>query len=146
MAAVIVHWGGVQIFGFYGILRLLKDANRSVRLENAQWVQASVQFLGFYVGLGKIKPMHNKIAALQDLARHSSALALRSFLGEVGVYRKFIRRFVQIVAPIYNLAGVIELFPHWWTLEAKYAFHAIKQKLFTAPVLRLPRRDLPFWC
>jgi hypothetical protein len=61
---------------------------------------------------------------------------LRSFLGLVGYYRKFVQHFSIICKPLINLLKKGSLFI--WTKRQQQAFYTLKQALVPAPVLALP--------
>lgn len=69
------------------------------------------------------------------------ATTLRSFLGLAGFYRRFIRGYAMIAAP---LVKVTTIKPFQWTSQAQLAFDDLKHALSTAPVLALPDFRLPF--
>ena len=68
---------------------------------------------------------------------------LRSFLGLAGYYRKFIKNFARINAPLYNLTrkDVAYVFKQ----EHKDAFNLLKRLLISAPILSHPDYNLEFF-
>ena len=83
-----------------------------------------------------------KVEAIQDLALPNSIKELRSFLGHVGFYRRFIHDFAKVSKPLTSLLCkekdfIIEE-------EGKHAFMQLKQALVEAPILQSPNWDLPF--
>ena len=83
-----------------------------------------------------------KVEVIQDLALPKSIRELRSFLGHVGFYRRFIQDFAKVSKPLTSLLCkekdfIIEE-------EGKYAFMQLKQALVEVPILQSPNWDLPF--
>jgi hypothetical protein len=62
-------------------------------------------------------------------------------LGLAGYYRKFIKGFGTIAAP---LTALLKKDGFLWTDQAAAAFEALKGALTTAPVLQLPNFSVPF--
>jgi hypothetical protein len=67
---------------------------------------------------------------------------LRSFLGMVGYYRRFIPDFSKISKPITELLKNNVKFV--WSPEWEKAFRTLKKLLTTAPVLARPDIEKPF--
>ena len=65
-----------------------------------------------------------------------SKIKVRSFMGLVGFYRKFVRDFSRIAYPITSLQRKGKKFI--WTEKCQSAFEFLKEKLTTAPILRVP--------
>ena len=65
---------------------------------------------------------------------------LRRFLGFAGFYRRFVRGFSQVAAPLHALTSTKTTFT--WCPEAEAAFQDLKQCF--APVLAHPDTDRPF--
>ena len=60
----------------------------------------------------------------------------------MGYYRKFIRNYAKIAAPLHDLLKKDKKF--LWTEEAENAFQELKHKLVTAPILGYPQFDSEF--
>jgi hypothetical protein len=67
---------------------------------------------------------------------------VRSFLGLAGFYRRFVRDFSTIAAPLHGLTKHGVLFQ--WGPVQQQAFEALKSKLTQAPLLQLPDFEKTF--
>lgn len=63
---------------------------------------------------------------------------VRSFLGLVGWYRRFIPQFSKKAVPFMNLTAKAIKNPIPWTEECEKAFITLKERMCTVPVLRSP--------
>lgn len=85
--------------------------------------------------------MASKVIVIQQWPTPRSTKALCSFLGLAGFYRRFIRGYGTIAAPLVK-ATTID--PFQWSPSAQTAFECLKEALSTAPVLALPDFSKPF--
>ena len=83
----------------------------------------------------------DKIAAVASWPVPRSARALRGFLGLAGYYRKFIRDFGIIAAPLTRL---LRRDAFAWDADADSTFRALKGALTTGSVLQMPDFDRTF--
>ncbi|KAK3529054.1 hypothetical protein QTP70_014685 [Hemibagrus guttatus] len=102
-----------------------------------------VQFLGFIIKPGQIKMDPQKVQAVVDWPSPSSVKEVQRFFGFANFYRKFIRNFSSVAAPLSALTkGNIAGF-HWGP-EAELAFNKLKCRFTSAPILILPNPEIPF--
>ena len=108
-----------------------------------QFGRESVQFLGHIVFARGIHPNPEKVQAVQDFPTPSSLLDVRAFVGMASYYRRYVRNFADIAAPLHELTtkGGREF---CWTPAAQQAFHALKTHFSTSPILALPNFMIPF--
>ena len=83
-----------------------------------------------------------KIEVIQNLPLPSTVKDLRSFLGHVGYYRRFIQDFAKVSKPLTALLCKDKDFII--DKEGKCTFTILKQVLIKAPILKSPNWDLPF--
>jgi hypothetical protein len=83
-----------------------------------------------------------KVAVILNMPPPTSAKLLRSTLGHTRYYRRFIRIYAIITAPLEKLMKKFELFR--WTLECDKAFDILKEKLSIAPILIFPNFEIEF--
>ena len=83
-----------------------------------------------------------KIEVIQNLPLPCTVKDLRSFLGHVGFYRRFIQDFAKVVKPLTTLLCKDKDFII--DKEGKRAFTMLKQALIEAPILQSLNWDLPF--
>lgn len=112
-----------------------------LKFSKCLFAVSQVEYLGHVVSSQGVAPVTSKIDAIRQWPPPRSVKALRSFLGLAGFYRRFIRGYALIAAPLIQLTSVD---PFQWTSEAQSAFDSLKQALSSAPVLALPNFDLPF--
>lgn len=121
----------------------LRKANLTINVEKSKFCMRSIQYLGHIVGGGTIRPNPDRIRAISEFPRPITIRQLRSFLGMAGWYRRYIRNFSDIAAPITDLMKNSKQFT--WTVEADEAFKILKDRLTTAPVLTHPDFTKPFY-
>lgn len=66
---------------------------------------------------------------------------LRGFLGLMGYYRRFVKRYGEIVAPLTKL---LQKNSFNWNKEAPVTFEQLKATMTTIPMLALSDWSLPF--
>lgn len=77
------------------------------------------------------------------MALPKSVFELRNFHGIVSFYRKFIKNFSEINAPIIETIKKDKQ-PFRWTVEAKNSFQLLKKKITEKPIFVLPDFSKPF--
>ena len=128
------------------VFQRLADAGVTLNARKCVIGSGSVRYLGYQVGSGHVTPIASKVDAIAQLPVPTSKYAVRSFLGSVGFYRRFIPYFSDIAAPLTDLLkgnrrGDITL---QWSGDCDRAFTKLKEALTTLPVLRAPNFSLSF--
>lgn len=77
-----------------------------------------------------------KIAIIVNLKPPGSVEKLRTTLGHMGYYRKFIKGYAQTTTPLEKLLK--EDAKYQWTKECQQSFDILKEKMVTVPILVFP--------
>lgn len=130
-------------------VRTILDEFRKHKLyakeSKCEFFRSEVKFLGFIVGADGVKVDPAKIEAVKVWPVPKSITDVRSFLGFVGFYRKFIKNHSAVVAPISDLTKTLTQGSKFiWTPAAQIAFETMIDALCSAPVLVLPDPSKPY--
>jgi hypothetical protein len=101
-----------------------------------------IQFLGNILSAKGIAVDPSKVNDIIEWKSPTTLHQVRSFLGLVGYYRKFILDFSKIVKPIMELLKNDVKFN--WSPKCNEAFEQLKTLLTTAPILAQPDIEKPF--
>jgi hypothetical protein len=83
-----------------------------------------------------------KIAVIVNLPPPKTVCQLRATLGHTGYYRKFIKGYAQITAPMEKLLRKDTKFQ--WNDECQHGLDTLKEKMVTAPILVFPDWEKTF--
>ena len=106
----------------------------------------SLEFLGHVVGSGVLRPDESKTEKILQVSTPTTKKQVRSLLGLLSFYRRYIPGFASVAAPLTDLtkeSGRSCRSIHW-TPDCASALQEIQDILSRKPVLLLPRLDLPF--
>ncbi|KAL0155106.1 hypothetical protein M9458_049369, partial [Cirrhinus mrigala] len=124
------------------VLQKLRQHQLYLKLEKCEFHKSSVQFLGYINSEGVLMDQ-GKVDAIQNWPQPDSIKALQRFLGFANFYRRFIKDYSSIIAP---LTSLLRGKPRrlTWDPAAHEAFQHIKKLFSTAPLLHHPDPNLPF--
>ncbi|KAK9879484.1 hypothetical protein WA026_006553 [Henosepilachna vigintioctopunctata] len=127
------------------VFKKLKSAGLTINLEKCQFCRPSLKYLGFIIDAGGLRTDPDKVSAMLNYPTPKTTSDIKRLIGLVSWYRRFIKDFSAISAPINNLLhGKKKGQPIKWTAGAEDALSIIKERLTTAPVLASPDFSKPF--
>lgn len=124
------------------VLCRLEKANLKLNPKKCRFFSQEITFLGHRVSAEGIRPSEEKIKAVKNWPRPKSATEVRGFLGLCNYYRRMIEHHSDIALPLIRLTE--KKAPFEWTEDCEKAFNELKNRLVEAPILQLPKEDLPF--
>nr|GEZ98164.1 hypothetical protein [Tanacetum cinerariifolium] len=103
---------------------------------------AGNEYYCFLDGFSGIEVDRAKVDVIAKLPHPTTVKGIRSFLGHVGFYRRFIQDFSKISRSMTHLLE--KNTPFVFFEDCIQAFQTLKKKLTKAPILIAPNWDLPF--
>ncbi|KAL0202364.1 hypothetical protein M9458_000382, partial [Cirrhinus mrigala] len=135
----------------------LREHGLKLKPSKCQLVRKEVQYLGHLVSAEGIRTDPEKISKVKDWERPTNRMEVLRFLGFVGYYRRYVKGYSNLAAPLYRLTSGDPRKkkrgtqknpspdqPFLWTADCEEAFQSLKEKLISAPVLGYPDYSLPF--
>lgn len=129
------------------ILKALNDANLKIQLDKSEFLHQEIEFLGYVITSDGIKPNVKKIAAIEKYPEPTTIKELRSFLGMMGYYRRFVKDFAKIAKPLTNLLrgeGCHSNKKVKFDENQKRCFMRMKSLLSSSDILIYPDYSKPF--
>ncbi|UYV76084.1 K02A2.6-like, partial [Cordylochernes scorpioides] len=124
------------------VLERLNKFRLRAKRAKSYFFRDSVEYLGHTIDQEGIKPLYDNVAALRDMPRPKNIRAVRSLLGMVNYYRRFVPNAGEVLAPLSNLLKKGHKF--FWGTAEQAAFEIIKKVLTSEPVLVHPVPSKPF--
>lgn len=125
------------------IFSKLREFNLKVQLDKSEFLSKNVEFLGHVITPDGIQPNPNKSKAIEKYPIPKNVKEIRSFLGLIGYYRRFINNFAKVVSPLTKClkkGAKIDIN----CKEYIEAFELCKELLTNAPILAYPDFEKQF--
>ena len=117
-------------------------AHLKVKPNKCTWLAKQIAILGHIVSGGQVSMDPKKVEALRKRLPPRNVKHIQQFLGICNYYRKFVRGYADIAAPLFNLLKSDVNFE--WQEQHQNAFDRLIAALTSYPVLRQPDLTQPF--
>ncbi|XP_042056513.1 uncharacterized mitochondrial protein AtMg00860-like [Salvia splendens] len=117
------------------VLSTLHTNSFFIKQSKCAFGVASIDYLGHIIAAGELRADPAKIKAMTDWPTSSNVKQLRGFLGLTGYYRRFVKNYSLIAAPLTEL---LKKDSFLWSDVAANSFEELKAAMSSTSVLRLP--------
>ncbi|GKC02789.1 reverse transcriptase domain-containing protein [Tanacetum coccineum] len=124
------------------MLKWCEDTNLVLNWEKCHFMVKEGIVLGHKISKSVIEVDRAKVDVIAKLPPSNTVKEIRSFLGHVSFYRRFIQDSSKIAWPMTHLLEKDT--PLLFSSECQSSFEILKKKLTEAPILVSPDWDLPF--
>ena len=149
------------------VLSTIQDAQLYINWSKSEILIKEITYLGHLITPDGIKPLNEKVKSIQKWDVPEHIYQIRSFIGAVSYYRRFIHNFAHWAKPLTDLTkdddsrpkvqakmvtmakwgrttSTRALRPGEWTDECQKSFDHLRTSLISEPVLKLPNQDLAY--
>jgi hypothetical protein len=123
------------------VLQILQAHQLYAKMSKCRFGVDEIDYLGHFISDQGVRTDPSKLEAMSKWPIPTTIKSLRGFLGLIGYYRKFIRGYGIIAAP---LTALLRKNCFKWNEAAGKAFDSLKYAVTHPPVLRLPDFSKPF--
>nr|GEX92762.1 reverse transcriptase domain-containing protein [Tanacetum cinerariifolium] len=124
------------------MLKRCEDTNLCLNWEKSHFMVKEGIVLGHKISEQGIEVDKAKVDVITKLPHPTTVKGIRSFLGHVGFYHRFIKDFSKVARPMTRLLK--KYTPFNFSKECVEEFQTLKRKLTEAPILIAPDWDMPF--
>src|SRR5699024_7518351 len=119
-----------------------RETNFKAQLDKCEFLRKEVTYLGHIITPDGVSPNPQKVDAVQRYPIPKTKTEIKSFLGLLGYYRKFIKDFAKVTKPLTLClkkdSKVV------YSSDFISAFNRCKDLLVNSPILQYPDFSKPF--
>ena len=124
------------------VLTILDHEQLYVKPSKCCYAQEEIEFVGYIVGPKGVRPMPEKLQVIHNWPKPHNPKHVRSFLGVVGFYHRFIPGFATIAS---TLTALLHKTTRWnWGQAEQYSFSKLKEQMLKHVVLAYPDPSKPY--
>ena len=120
------------------VLQALKEHQLYAKFIKCKFWLTEVRFLGHVVSATGVSVDPEKVEAVMSWEKLKLVFEIHSFMGLAGYYRKFIKEFSRLVAPVTKLTWKEVKFE--WNDLCKQVFQELKRRLTSTLILIVTKR------
>lgn len=123
------------------VFERLRRYGLRIKKEKCTFFADTVTYLGFVISKQGVHTCPEKVEAIKKAPTPTNIMELRSFLGLVMYYAKFVPNISTILEPLYRLLKKDVRYE--WNAECQQAFYKVKHLLVSSKVLAHYAAELP---
>ena len=118
------------------VFQRLKDNNLKIQPDKCEFMRKEVAYLGHIISEKGVSPNPEKTEVIKNFPVPRNPKEIKSFLGLIGYYHKFIPQFSKISKPLTGLLKKDK--PFIWSEEQQTAFETLRDILLSPIILQYP--------
>ena len=118
------------------VFERLRHAKLKLGAAKCTFAAKEVSYLGHRETEEGLLPDPSLLAAIREIPPPKTATEVRSFLGLAGYYRRYVKGFAAIAAPLHALTRKDAVFH--WSRDCQTSFDQLKTLLTTSPITAFP--------
>ena len=127
------------------VFKRFREFNLKLKPLKCSFFQLAIMYLAHHVSWRGILPSWENVWAVQEFLMPETYTQVCVFCGLTGHYRRFIKGFVNIAHPLYDVLGKeVKMGPVDLPSKAQEAVDVLKGKVQSVPVLVFPDFNKPF--
>ena len=126
------------------VLKTLQDAGFTIKPSKTCVGCTEIDFLGHIIGANQIRPDPAKSEKIRNIKVPTTKKEVRSILGLLNYYRRFVKNFSSLAQPLIDLTKKTRPNKIKWTQECQLGLDRLKEALISEPILQVPDMSKPF--
>ena len=128
--------GTVELVPWDDVMQVLHTHRFTLSPPKCSIAQPSIDYLGHTISENGLTPLHENIAPIMNMPEPRTLKEANLFIGGLGFYRRFIRNFAKLAAPIYAVANKSKerRGDFHWGEPQRTAFQSLKTAITTKPL------------
>ena len=127
------------------VLEALKVNGLTIKLDKCQFGMTKLEYLGHLIGGGQVAVPRHRATAMENFIRPRTRKDMRSFLGAMSYYRRFIKGFADYSALLSPATSKSAPNVVAWSSVMLEAFDQLKCKLVCVCMLTIPSQEDVFY-
>ena len=118
------------------VLAILNKHKFQLNSQKCELARTKINYLGHTINSNGIKPLQERIEKILSIPQPSTLNQANAFIRAIGWYRKFIKNFAQIAAPILAVTNLTKNNKHKfkWEKPQREAFDQLKMAITSHPL------------
>ena len=128
------------------VFKVIAESGLRIKRDKCKFIEPEVRYLGHKINCNGLHPLDDKVKAIVEAPAPRNVTELKSYLGLLNYYGRFLPNLSTTLAPLHYLLKKGIVFS--WGKQQTKAFEASKQLLTSSKVLAHydPKRELILTC
>ena len=125
------------------IFSCILKAGLKLKPSKCKFAAAQVKYLGHILSQDGVRPNPEKTTIIDNFPAPRNVKQVRSFIGLTNYYKRFIKDYSKIAAPLFALLR--KDVPFVWSTQCQQTFDYLKKQLVQEPILKYPDMHKHFY-